>query len=154
MFDSCLFPWVQPSLLPISLPCASSVEFWRNSHLGTVTWRVRGWINVGKVQQKGFSERFIAQVLSHKCLFWVPFFFAPCASQGIEQGILGTVILKLPIGSPCDGHQEQGKDRERTTCSAHCGWGGYLVKKQPVDLWLIQQTTCVTSKPETFLLSD
>lgn len=78
-----------------------------NSHLGTVTWSVRVWIHVGKVQWNWFSGRLIAQALSHKWVLWVP--FPPVFPRLTEQGIFGTVILKFPIGSSCDGHQEKWK---------------------------------------------
>lgn len=102
-----------------------------NFHLGL--WKVGSMRE--KFNKNQFSGRFSAQVLSHKCPFWVP--FPAVLPRLTEQGILGRVTLKLPIGSPCDGHQEQGEGGERTTCSAHCGWG--------VDFWLIEQQ--LTSPP-------
>lgn len=78
-----------------------------NSHLGTITWSVRGRINVGKVQQNRFSGRLIAQVLSHKCLTWV--LFSPVIPSLTEQGIFGIVIPKLPIGSLVMGTRSMGR---------------------------------------------
>lgn len=61
-----------------------------------------------RFNKRGFQEGSLLRFCLTNAYFG-SLFFAPCASQGIEQAILGTVILKLPIGSPCDGHQEQGK---------------------------------------------
>lgn len=74
-----------------------------------------------RFNKRGFQEGSLLRFCLTNAYFGSLFFLPPVLPSLIEQGILGTVILKLPIGSPCDGHQEQGKDRERTTCSAHCG---------------------------------
>lgn len=98
---------------------------WVLKEISTLALSLGEW-GVGFVQEKFNKISFKEGSLHRFCLtnacFGVP--FPPVLPRLTEQGILGTVILKLPIGSPCDGHQEQGNDGERTTC----GWGVYSVK--------------------------